>query len=184
MKQQLAAYTSAFVLAILLMSCQEGGRPSRKKLPEITDEGNSWEANYEQRYFSKQFYEGNTDAYSGYFFYIKDTAISGKVFLSLAMPDPASDSLAYVLLKAYRPMANSAFVMLENQGKQGILVDFRSDNGGSAKRADYTTKNFQNKTLSLIFLWDHRSSERASLFMNELQYMPAVRYRKVDESGR
>lgn len=184
MKRQLAAFTSAFILAILLISCQEGGRPARKKLPEITDGDHSWEADYEQRSFSKQFYEGNTDPYSSYFFYVKDTTVSGKMFLSLAMPDPASDSLAHILLKAYRPMASSAFVMLENQGKQGVLLDFRSDNGGGTRRAEYATKNFQNKTLSLIFLWDNRSSERASLFMNELQYMPLVRYRKVDGYGR
>lgn len=175
MKITFFSITCLFLLAGLVGGCGGGDkkRPPRKQLPALTDEG-AWEGRY-----GRGLTQGDGSDFAGgqgkVYYYTKDTVIGGQSFISLSMPDPAADSLAWVMVKSYEPFASGAFLLMQQQGKKGAVINLRST-GEEARRASFVVKDMLGNALSLTFLWDKGSSIRASGFINELKNVPAIQY--------
>jgi hypothetical protein len=173
MKRSFFKIACILALTGLVSGCGGGskGRPPRKQLPTLTDDA-AWEGDYGSR-LQQEGGSGGSGAPGKFYFSAVDTVIAGQPFISLSMPDPAGDSLAWVMVKSYEPFASGAFLLMQQQGKKGAIINFRQSGEGMG-RTSYSAKDILGNSLSVIFLWDRQSAMRASGFMNELQKLPAI----------
>jgi hypothetical protein len=177
MKCSILQIACLVLLSSLLGSCAGGDkkRPPRKQLPTLNDDV-SWEGSYGRNLNSG--YE--TGLQGKPYYYVRDTVVAGNSFISLSMPDPGGDSLAWVMVRSYEPFASGAFLLMQQQGKKGAYINFRSS-GDDPRSASYLAKDMLGNSLSLIFLWDRQSGPRASEFINELQKLPAVQCTAISQ---
>ncbi|MES1250203.1 MAG: hypothetical protein ABUL46_05930 [Chitinophaga rupis] len=110
-------------------------------------------------------------------FYTGDTSImaDGRIsnFLSISMPYPAYDSLAWGTVKAYEPFAASFLMQWNQLGKDGILIDLRNNAGSATHRADFQlgARGSALLPIPLVFLWDAGSAYRAASFIGGLRLL-------------
>jgi hypothetical protein len=157
---------------LLLLSGFYGcrGRPERKKMPEFT--GLSFEG--------EPLFQSQEPGTKDWPFYTGDTTIMtggrNSNFLSIAMPYPAYDSLAWGTIKAYEPFAASFLMGWTRLEKDGILIDLRSNAGRETHRADFQMEVRESAMLpiSLVFLWDAPSVARAASFIAALHLLPEI----------
>lgn len=152
----------------IFSSC--GGRPERKKMPEFA--GLSLEG--------EPLYRNQEIGTKEWPFYASDTSImtGGRMstFLSIAMPYPAFDSLAWGTVKAYEPFAASFLMEWTRLGKDGILIDLRNNIGRETHRADFRIEGHESAIIpiAIVFLWDAGSTARAASFMGALRLLPEI----------
>lgn len=147
-----------------------GGRPERKKMPEfagISLEGESPFKSQEIGTKDWPFYTGDTSIMTGG---------RSSNFLSIVMPYPAYDSLAWGTVRAYEPFAASFLMGWTRLGKDGILIDLRSNSGRETHRADFRLEVRESAMLPipLVFLWDAPSTGRAASFIAALHLLPEI----------
>ena len=173
MKRSFFKIACILALTGVVSGCGGGtkGRPPRKQLPALSDDV-SWEGDYGSR-LQQENGSGGLGAPGKFYYSAVDTVVAGQSFISLSMPDPAGDSLAWVMVKSYEPFASGAFLLMQQQGKKGAVINFRSTGEGMG-RSSYVAKDILGNSLSVIFLWDKQSAVRASGFVNELQKIPAI----------
>lgn len=152
----------------IFSSC--GGRPERKKMPEFAGlnlEGEPPFKSQETGIKEWPFYTGDTSI-------MIDGTVS--TFLSLAMPYPAYDSLAWSTVKAYEPFAVSFLMEWARLGKDGILIDLRNNTGRETHRADFRIEGRESAIMPIpvVFLWDAGSTARATAFIGTLRLLPEI----------
>lgn len=147
-----------------------GGRPERKKMPEFA--GISLEGELP--------FQSQETGIKDWPFYTSDTSIMtggrSSSFLSIAMPYPAYDSLAWGIVKTYEPVSASFLMGWTRLGKDGILVDLRCNANRETHRADFQVEVRESAMLpiSLVFLWDAPSAARTASFISALRLLPEI----------
>ena len=139
------------LLAGMAGSCS-GGKTDRKKMLNGSSLATGGETDF-------PFSTSNVDVQAGG---------ATSTFLSVAMPDPAYDSMAINMIVSHEPFALPLLSEWASRDKRGILIDLRSNPGSESRRADYIL-------------------ERANAFITVMQSFPAVHCRCTDgnyNSGR
>ncbi|RAJ08747.1 hypothetical protein LX64_01401 [Chitinophaga skermanii] len=159
------------LLATLLASCAGmSDRPKRKKLPGYIVSP-TWEGKYS---YGLQEDNSRTEVPEGFFSY-SDTTIDGKAFFLISLHDPAVDSLALAAAKLYEPLAGSAIAYLQQQGKEGVVADFRGIRNGGDKKSHIQVRDVTGQTAPIIVLWDNLSAGRAAAYVEKLQAAPGLK---------
>jgi hypothetical protein len=152
------------IAGMAFASCDQ--KPPRKTLPSlsITDE---IEGAYTP--FQKDYPESN-DVYA--FNTSNVDMVTGgttQACISIPMSDAGSDSAIIHLLDTYKPFAIPLLSQWSKQGRNGVVLDFRSANskvlGDAGGRADYIMEKENSFSVPVIFLWDKTSESRALGYM-------------------
>lgn len=158
----------------LFASCDDapGKAPSRKKLPQLTAD-QSWEG-YQGLQLQQEPPGNNATTVQAMVAY-NDTIVGGKPFIALSLRNQEADSMALALVNLYEPMASQAMLLLKQQGKNGAVLDLRSEHTGKPVKATYTVQNETGLAMSLLFVWDTQSVGRAVGFTTRLQQITGIR---------
>lgn len=180
MKRSFFKVSLLVTLVGLFAACDDspGGTPARKKLPQFTQD-QSWEG-YQGLQLQQEQQGGDATAAQALVAY-SDTVVAGKSFIALSLHNPAVDSMALALVNMYEPMAGSAMTFLKEQGKSGAVLDFRSQQVGRALKAEYITKNSLGQSMSLVFVWNVASADRAAVFINRLQEIAGIQTKLLQQ---
>jgi hypothetical protein len=153
-------------IALLLAGC--GGKPERKKLPDLSIFP-GWEETPLDKAHQGLLFTGDTSLEEG----SRLTCFSG-----IALPDPAFDSLTVAMVRGYGPLAETLFSQWETQVKKGVLIDLRSGPGVDYFRADFAVSpqvsgNAKTK-VSVVFIWDRPSANRAGYLIEAMESVSEI----------
>jgi hypothetical protein len=174
------------LVLILVVAWSCNGHPARKKLPDLAVYFASWEGVMTTTNRHPEQIPGLPP------FYVSDTTLllQGRTsdLLTIALPEPAYDSLAAKLVTAWSPMARTLLDQLAALGKKGMLMDLRIDPSrqghsgdcSAAYRVDRLGAAGARLSLLVVFCWDSASAARATTFINALRVMPGFRYTWID----
>jgi hypothetical protein len=180
MKRLFFKVSLVVTLAGLFAACDDspGKGPARKKLPSLIED-QSWEGYQGLQLQQEQSGDNATTAQALVAY--NDTIVNGKPFIGLSLHNLAVDSMALALVKMYEPMAGTAITFLKQQGKSGAVLDFSNQQTNKPLKATYSTKNSTGQSISLIFVWDAVSADRAAIFMSRLQEVPGIQSKLLQQ---
>lgn len=163
---------SLFLLATSLFSCSPGGSglPQRKKMPEFKS--------YDGIEGAVPFSNTTESTPQGAFAFAAnnvDLMFNGNMegFLSVALPNAATDSAAVSLINTVKPFALTMLSTWAQQQRHGVVIDLSSHNG-EVFRTDYLLQKTNDFSIPIVVMWDRPSQYRVASIKSIIAGVPLV----------
>lgn len=169
MRLNLTGLAALFMLTTLMYGCESGGnkKPERKKMPELV----SYDGFYDSSFNSGD--EQLKTAIMGENVTI-ETPSGPQKFVSLPLPDAASDSLAINLVNSIKPFALPLLHNWAREHKGGFLLDLCARHTGTGYQGNFTLQGQGGLAFPVIIRWDRASAYRLNRLNELVQNMPVI----------
>ncbi|HSZ33170.1 MAG TPA: hypothetical protein VK772_07655 [Puia sp.] len=108
-------------------------------------------------------------------FIVGDTTINNEQFFSISIPNGASDSMAFRMLRTYQPVAKILYDAMIKQGDKGVVIDL-CNNGDPQHTTNLNVTFLDQFSLPVVLIWNFSTESRVAGFINKLSQLDNFKY--------